>query len=551
MADPLSGIGVSPGRAVGPALIMSAVPVLPPAQQVTSAEDETDRATRALAAVLEDLRSRAGHATTREAKEVLAAQAALAADPVLLDGITARIGAGQDAPHAVEATFAEYRAVFASAGGMLAERAADLEDLAARTLAVLLDRPMPGIPDPGHPFILIAEDLSPADTASLDPAAVLALVTERGGPTSHTAILARALGLPAVIGCQGVREAVQRYGDLVSVDGTTGQIRCGVAETEAVKIRAALTAQRAEAGHDGGPGRSADGHPIDLMVNIGSAADLASVDLTGIAGVGLFRTEFLFLDRTDEPGLEEQIAAYTSVFASVPQGVIVVRTLDAGADKPLPFLGLPEEPNPALGLRGLRVARRLPDLLDTQLHAIARAAATASARVWVMAPMVSTATEAAGFAERAHAHGLPMAGAMVEVPAAALHARRLLRVVEFLSIGTNDLSQYTLAADRQTGDLPDLLDPWQPAVLQLVAHCAQAGRDLGKPVGVCGEAAADPLLAPVLVGLGITRLSMSPRSIPAVRAALATHTLAQCTRLAERALDTDDAHQARAAVRSQ
>jgi phosphotransferase system enzyme I (PtsI) len=284
------------------------------------------------------------------------------------------------------------------------------------------------------------------------------------------------------------------------------------------------------------------------MLNIGSAADLAGVDLTDVAGVGLFRTEFLFLDRHDAPGLEEQVEAYAEAFRLFERGTIVVRTLDAGADKPLPFLGLPEEPNPALGVRGLRVAREQPEILDTQLEAIALAARETAADVWVMAPMVSTQPEAAGFAARVRDHGLPTAGVMIEVPAAALRAGRFLDSVDFLSIGTNDLSQYTLAADRQSGGLADLLDPWQPALLELIGGCAAAGKTAGKSVGICGEAAADPLLAPVLAGLGITKLSMSPRGLPAVRAALGGHTLAECERLAALALDAGDAAEARAAV---
>jgi phosphotransferase system enzyme I (PtsI) len=290
---------------------------------------------------------------------------------------------------------------------------------------------------------------------------------------------------------------------------------------------------------------------VDLLVNVGSADDLIGVDLDGVEGIGLFRTELLFLDRAHEPDLEEQVAAYTRVLRAFPcPGPIVVRTLDAGADKPLPYLGLPAEANPALGLRGLRATRRHSSMLDSQLKAIAKAVADTGTDVWVMAPMVSTAVEAAAFTEQARDHGLTTAGVMVEVPAAALRARRLLDYADFLSIGTNDLSQYTFAADRQSGDLTDLLDPWQPALLQLVADCARAGHNAEKPVSVCGEAAADPLLAPILVGLGVRKLSMSPRSIPAVRAALAAHTLAHCQHMATLALAADDAHHARIAALS-
>jgi len=226
----------------------------------------------------------------------------------------------------------------------------------------------------------------------------------------------------------------------------------------------------------------------------------------------------------------------------------VVRTLDAGADKPLPFLQQEAEPNPALGVRGLRISWKRPDVLSSQLEAIAEAARATAAEVWVMAPMVATAAEAAAFAAAARAAGLPTPGAMVEIPAAALRAGALLAEVDFLSIGTNDLSQYTFAADRQVGAVAELLDPWQPALLQLIAACANAGTAAGKPVGVCGEAAADPGLAVVLTGLGITSLSMAARSIPAVREALAARTLADCRAAARAALAAPDAAAARAAV---
>jgi phosphotransferase system enzyme I (PtsI) len=225
-----------------------------------------------------------------------------------------------------------------------------------------------------------------------------------------------------------------------------------------------------------------------------------------------------------------------------------LRTLDAGADKPLPFLGLAAEENPALGVRGLRTARLRPEVLAEQLEAVSRAASATTADVWVMAPMVATAEEAAEFAALVYKAGLRTAGVMIEVPAAALHARQILASVDFVSIGTNDLSQYTMAADRMNGDLADLLDPWQPAVLQLVATVAAAGRDLNKPVGICGEAAGDPLLACVFAGMGITSLSMSAPAVPSVRAALATRTMADCQRLAELALNAADAYTARKAV---
>jgi phosphotransferase system enzyme I (PtsI) len=300
--------------------------------------------------------------------------------------------------------------------------------------------------------------------------------------------------------------------------------------------------RQARLGESAGPGRTADGHPVALLANIGSARD----SMDGSEGVGLFRTELLYLDRVTEPTVDEQVAAYSAVFAAAAGRRVVVRTLDAGADKPVPFLTLDDEPNPALGVRGLRLARRDPAVLTRQLTAIATAARETDATVWVMAPMVATEAEAADFAGQCRAAGLPKVGVMVEIPAAALRASALVRTVDFLSIGTNDLSQYTFAADRMSGDLADLLDPWQPALLDLVAVCGRAGAAAGKPVGVCGEAASDPALAVVLVGLGISSLSMSARAVPAVREALATHTLADCQRLAAAVLAAPDPATARA-----
>jgi phosphotransferase system enzyme I (PtsI) len=270
----------------------------------------------------------------------------------------------------------------------------------------------------------------------------------------------------------------------------------------------------------------------------------------GAGGVGLFRTEFLFLDRTTAPSRREQVTAYRAVFDQAGGRRVVVRTLDAGADKPLPFLALDPEPNPALGVRGLRTAAVHPAVLAEQLAAIAEAATGSEADVWVMAPMVSTPDEAAAFVGQAHDCGLRPAGIMVEVPAVALTATACLSEVDFASIGTNDLGQYALAADRQSAQLAALTSPWQPALLRLVALTAEAGAQLGRPVGVCGEAAGDPGLAVVLVGLGVTSLSMTPRALAGVAAALATVDLAACQELAARAVAARSATDARGLARA-
>lgn len=522
----LSGLGVSPGRSAGPLVRMAGPPVLPAARPVTDPAAEVATIAKALEAVAADLRRRAEGTSDTTAAEVLDALAMMAEDPMLREDAERHAQDGLDAPHALDAAFGAHRETLAALGGYLAERAADLDDLKYRAVAAALGLPMPGIPSPGHPYVLVAEDLSPADTAGLG-AEVLALVTERGGPTSHTAILARSRGLPAVVACRGVLDVPD--GTVVAVDGRTGDVTVGLTPQDAADVVERDRRERDRLAGSKGPGRTADGHPVKLLLNIGSAADLGP-DAADAEGVGLFRTEFLYLNRRQPPSFEEQVAAYAEVFARTP--LVVVRTLDAGTDKPLPFLGLPPEPNPALGIRGLRVDRVLPGVLDTQLDAIAEAARTTGGTPWVMAPMVTTVAEAADFARRARSRGLTQVGAMIEVPAAALQAEELLAELDFLSIGTNDLSQYTFAADRQHPGLADLLDPRQPALLKLIALCTEAGHAAGKPVGVCGEAAGDPLLAPLLVGLGVTSLSMAPVCVPAVRDELSRHTLEECRRLA-------------------
>ncbi|WP_353895549.1 phosphoenolpyruvate--protein phosphotransferase [Glycomyces tritici] len=544
----MTGIGVSPGTAAAPVARLAPPPAVP---ADTGPEPDTDaaltKARNALEAVAADLDARAARADGPTAA-ILSAQAMMPRDSALADKIAAALGDGRSTPHAIAEAFAFFRSALEAAGGYLAERAADLDDLRDRTIAVLLGLPMPGLPDPGHRFVLVARDLAPADTAALDPAKVAAIITEQGGPTSHTAILAKSMGLPAVVACPAA--AALADGTEVLVDGGTGLV---VPDPEPGRVRRVLDAEARRAAAlaaSRGPGRTADGHAVQLLVNLGSQADLAAAAAVDSEGVGLFRTEFLFLDRETAPTVDEQIEAYGQVFAAFSGRKVVVRTLDAGADKPLPFVDHGDEPNPALGVRGIRLARTEAGaaLLDDQLTAISAAAAKHTADVWVMAPMVATPGEAAAFADQCRAHGLATAGTMIEVPAAALRASRVLDGCDFASLGTNDLGQYTLAADRMNGALAELLDPWQPALLDLVSLAAEAGREAEKPVGVCGEAASDPLLACVLVGLGVTSLSMAPSAVAAVRAELSTRTLADCAGMAAEALHANEGSEARLAV---
>jgi phosphotransferase system enzyme I (PtsI) len=546
MHEVLRGIGVSPGAVAGPVVRLAAPPPDPPAGGVV--EDpgsEAARAGAALAGVAEFLRAR-GAAAGGAAEEVLEAQAMMAEDPELHDRIAGLVAEGRTAARAVHEGLLAYADVLRELGGYLGERVADLDDIRCRAIALLTGARMPGVPLLGRPSVLVARDLAPADTATLSRDQVLGFVTELGGPTSHTAILAKQLGIPAVVGCPGA--AALGEGVQVVVDGSAGEITVDPPENVLAGI-ASRAASRAAMPEATGPGRTADGAPVALLVNVGTVADAQAAAAVPSEGVGLFRTEVLYLGRSVAPPVKEQVEAYRAVFDAFGGRKVVIRTLDAGADKPLPFIGHTQEANPALGVRGLRVARRRPELLADQLTAIAEAASGCAADVWVMAPMVSTPAEAAEFAGQARSFGLSTVGAMVEVPAAALRAGQLLERCDFVSIGTNDLAQYAFAADRTESTLADLLDIWQPALLDLVAAVADGGRRTGRPVGVCGEAAGDPLLALVLVGLGLASLSMAPACLPPVRHALSTHTLDECRDMAKAAREADDAASARESVR--
>jgi phosphotransferase system enzyme I (PtsI) len=528
--DTRHGIGVSPGIAVGP-VVQVRPPVRPPQQEPAAADpaaagQQIRGVLESVAASLDDLAGRADPT----AQQILTATAMMARDPGLAAAADKHLASGRGPATALDAAAEEYCTAFSAAGGYLAERVTDLRDVRDRAVARLLGVQDPGVPELTAPCVIVAHDLAPAETANLRPNLVLAIVTESGGPTSHTAILAAQMGIPAVV--QLPRAVSIAVGTVLAVDGATGEVFVDPdRDTQADLVR--RSERRAHAlGAASGPGATSDGHPVALLANIGTAEDAERAGALDLEGVGLFRTEFLFLDKETAPSLEEQVTVYTRVFEAFGSRRVVVRTLDAGADKPLAFADLGPEENPALGRRGLRLSAERPELLDTQLTALGTAAGATGADVRVMAPMVATAEEAAWFARRVREHGLGVVGVMIEVPAAALRSRHVLAEVDFASIGTNDLAQYTLAADRMAGVLATLLDPWQPAVLDLVAAACDGGRDTGKPIGVCGEAAADPLLALVLTGLGVSSLSMAPTRVPAVRAALRMHDLRTCTAMA-------------------
>lgn len=366
-----------------------------------------------------------------------------------------------------------------------------------------------------------------------------------GGPTSHTAIIARQRSLPCVVAAAGLTGIAE--GETVLLDGAAGTLSRGVDPAEAMALVAADAERRRLVSGWSGPGRTADGVPVQLLANVVDG-DAARAAAAGAAeGVGLYRTELGFLSARAEPGLDEQVATYSAVLDAFEGRKVVVRTLDAGTDKPVPFATMPDEPNPALGVRGNRLALTQPGLVTRQLDAIARAAEGRSTPPWVMAPMIATVDEAVRFAHECRERGLTP-GIMVEVPAVALLADAFLATVDFVSIGTNDLTQYVMAADRLAPELAHLTDPWQPAVLRLIQLTSDAGRRAGKPVGVCGEAAADPLLACVLVGLGVTSLSMAGSAVPAVGMAVGRVTSEQCAAAAAAAVSASTAAEARASA---
>ena len=545
----LRGTPVVPGVAYGPALVVRGE-VSPDAiaRFDASAYDEESALAAydaAAGAVGEGFVRRAEKASDAAA-EVLTASAGLARDKGLRSAVRKHLRAGEDLLSAVHAGVEQFVQVFTSMGGLMAERVTDLRDIERRVVAHLVGEPEPGVQMPDVPAVLVAADLAPSDTATLDPRVILALVTERGGPTSHTAIIARQLAIPCVVGTSGAMELVA--GTPVLVDGVAGTVEASPEAAEARRLVDVDRAQRDALATWSGPGETADGTRVKILANVADGESARVAAPGPVEGVGLFRTELCFLNRADEPSVEEQAAIYGEVLAPFAGRYVVVRTLDAGSDKPVAFATHEGEENPALGVRGLRLSFDNPDLLARQLDGIAAAARETGTETWVMAPMVATLAEAASFGSHVRAREL-RPGVMVEVPSAALLAHRMLEVVDFLSIGTNDLTQYTMAADRMATDLAHLTDAWQPAVLQLIAITAEAGRQAGKPVGVCGEAAADPLLACVLVGMGITSLSMASAAVRPVGARLASASMDTLEDAADAALGAADPMAAREAVR--
>ncbi|GAB97520.1 phosphotransferase system enzyme I (PtsI) [Kineosphaera limosa] len=553
LPDSVTGTGVVPGIAYAPVVWKQGRPETLPHEPDVAQEDRAqeaahlETAVETVAARLEDRASQ----VTGVASNVLSATAALARDRGWKRAALKLVKGGTPAPQAVVAAIAQFITTFEKLGGLMAERTTDLRDIRDRVIAELLGLPEPGVPTPAQPSVLFADDLAPADTAGLDPSVITALVTQLGGPTSHTAIIARQLAIPCIVAASKIGKIAD--GTRVLVDGGAGTIQLGIDEQEGARLVAEDAARREAIRSWRGPATTKDGRDVELLANVQDGAGARKAAESQARGVGLFRTELCFLNSEDEPSIEEQTGIYSEVFAAFAGHKVVVRTLDAGSDKPLKFANMEHEENPALGVRGVRIGLRDIELLTNQLDAVAAAAAArdedAETPAWVMAPMVATIPEAKRFAQLARERGIKP-GIMVEVPSVALLAPAFLEHVDFLSIGTNDLSQYTMAADRMSPHLATLTDPWQPAVLTLIAMTARAGADADKPVGVCGEAAADPLLACVLIGLGVTSLSMAASAVSGVGAQLAAVTFAQCQEAAEAVLSASDSASARERART-
>jgi phosphoenolpyruvate-protein phosphotransferase len=567
----LTGRAAAPGAAVAPAFVLPDAPgttePIPEERQdeVDVEVARLDEALEAAGAQLTALAEKVATTAGEQEAEIFEAHAEFAEDPELRDQAVAAIAAGASAERAVVSAFDAFRALLAaSASEYLAARAEDLDDVRDRVVALLQGRTV-DVTAPRIRSVVVARELTPSRTAGLPRDLIAALVTETGSPTSHAAILARSLGIPAVVACEGVLAAVAAAEPdaEVAVDGRSGEVIVApddavLAEIEAAIVREAARREQLALLREQ-PGRTADGRRVELAANLGDPGDLEVAVAAGAEGSGLVRTEFLFQDRADEPSVEDQVGFYVEVLRAFPGHRVVFRTMDIGADKPLAFVERDPEDNPALGLRGIRLHLARPELFRDQLRALVRArrvvAGEDAARLAVMFPLVAVPAElqaaralllAVAEEEGVSLEGVEI-GAMVEVPSAALGARRLADHVDFLSIGTNDLLQYLFAVDRLNGAVADLADVCDPVALALIGRVIADGHAGGAWVGVCGEAASDPVVAAALVGLGADELSMTRVAIPEVKAVLAELASSRCEAAVRAALDDGtDASEVRA-----
>lgn len=555
----LLGVSASPGLGVGKVYQMRreeiSVPETgddDPRKERRKLEDALDRGKNELEQLQAELKAQADP----KKAAIFAAHQELLEDPDLLDIAESAIAKGKGAAFAWQRAYSTHAERLAKLrNAIMAGRAADLRDVGRRILGILTGQPVEA-PKPPPGSILIAEELSPSDTAKLNPAEVLGFATVGGGATSHVAILARSLDIPAVAGIEP-RALELPAGSDVILDGSKGQLRINPDPAEVERITAArqrMAEKKAAdlaAAHQ--PATTTDGHNVEVVANIGGLADAEKGMKLGAEGVGLLRSEFLYLDRTAAPSEDEQAEIYAEIARALNGAPLIIRTLDVGGDKPLPYLPMPREENPFLGIRGVRIGLDRPEILRTQVRAILRA--SKGNRLRMMFPMIATLDEirsVKGLVEEERAK-VPESdpvelGIMVEVPSAAIMARQFAREVDFFSIGTNDLTQYTLAMDRGHPKLASKADAMNPAVLRLIAQTVEGASAEGKWVGICGGLASDPQAVPILIGLGVRELSCSVPAIPAVKAEIRARSLADCQTLAHQALAQDTAAAVRALV---
>ncbi|SIT87903.1 phosphoenolpyruvate--protein phosphotransferase [Edaphobacillus lindanitolerans] len=536
MKSTINGIAASDGIAIAKAFRLEHPVLEAKIRNITDIEAEQARLDAALDASrrdLEEIRKRTAGEIGEEEAAIFSAHLLVLDDPELIGPVKEKIkGDGVNAEYALDETASGFITLFESMDNdYMKERAADIRDVTKRILSHLLGVTVPNPALIREEVIVVAEDLTPSDTVQLNPAWVKGFVTDIGGRTSHSAILARTLEIPAVV---GIRSAMAEIadGDIVIVDGTTGEVIVRPDEQTLAgytEKQQAFDLQRGELSRLAGePSVSADGHRIEIAGNIGSPADAAKVLENGGEGVGLFRTEFLYMGRDSFPTEDEQYEAYRSVLEQMDGRPTIVRTLDIGGDKKLSYMQLPEEENPFLGIRAIRLCLEEEDMFRIQLRALLRA--SVHGKLKIMFPMIATVDEfrrakavLLDEKQKLTAAGTPVGddfevGMMVEIPAAALMADAFAKEVDFFSIGTNDLIQYTMAADRMNERLSYLYQPFSPAVLRLIRNVIDAAHRQGKMAGMCGEMAGDERAIPLLLGMGLDEFSMSASSILKARA---------------------------------
>lgn len=549
----IKGIAASPGIAIGPIFVYRPAELVIHNLQAEDASLEWERYQNAAQKALLELvalRQKVASEVGEEDAAIFDAHQMILRDPDLEEELRAEIDTGASAESATEVVFARQVKSFEEIDDPLfRERAADFSDVGRRVLCILTGVQDNALAALDAPAIVIAKDLMPSDTAQMNKAMVRGFCTAGGGPLSHTAILARNLGLPAVVGA-GKDVLDLKNGEWLVVDGGAGVVVIGADEQQCNQYQQEadrLAQERATAqAHAHEPAITQDGRQIEVVANVGLPGEEVDALQAGAEGIGLLRTEFLFVERRVAPSEEEQYQAYYPIFDAMGERIVIARTLDIGGDKPVPFLAVPHEDNPYLGWRAIRIGLADPELLKTQLRALLRAGHNHNLKI--MFPMIATVEEmqaARALVDEARAElaerGAPYAqtidvGTMIEVPSAALMADQLVRYVDFFSIGSNDLTQYTLAADRGNPAVASLSDALHPAVLRLVDNVVRAAHAAGVWVGVCGEMAGDPNAIPLLLGLGVDEFSAGVAAIPATKALIRKLSLVEAQELAHEAL---------------